>query len=210
MSHIRALEAKAQSTKPLLVFMDVTADLEDYHKHNRLSREPSLSSRTSYFPDEDEETAAADFYGLRLLTHVSSETSDGLLSKLVVPVAIVEHTHPPTALRSSSHSGLLPPGSQYHTLSSPTDYNNDPNHASNDSEAVEPHRVFRCLKSGAVDVIRGPLSKSRLNSTMVHATKAHIEAEKHNRASMDLRRMRKQSWVGMQEEKPYAYLREEM
>ncbi|CAI4219528.1 unnamed protein product [Parascedosporium putredinis] len=58
-----------------------------------------------------------------------------------------------------------------------------------------PALLKRCVDLGAADVI---------------AYKAHKEAAKEQQAMLELRRGRKLSWVGMHEEKPFAYLREAM
>jgi len=67
-----------------------------------------------------------------------------------------------------------------------------------------------CLDTGAIDVLLSPLHPSSLTSLEVHAYRGHKDAAREQQALMEVRKGRKRSWVGVNEEKPFAYLREAM
>jgi 3',5'-cyclic-nucleotide phosphodiesterase len=128
------------------------------------------------------------------------------LSKLVVPVAVVaipdqvqkdifssEDTliAQPAPLKAHSTKSTLQRGA---TINIPLDQ----------------ERTMKYLDIGAADVLTSPLLKDRLPSLAVHAYHAHKEALKDQRALLDMKRGRKRSWVGLDDQKPYAYLREAM
>jgi 3',5'-cyclic-nucleotide phosphodiesterase len=69
---------------------------------------------------------------------------------------------------------------------------------------------MRYLDVGAVDVLTSPLLQERLPSLGIHAYRAHKDASKDQRALLEMKRGRKRSWVGVDDQKPYAYLREAM
>lgn len=69
---------------------------------------------------------------------------------------------------------------------------------------------MRYLDIGAVDVLTSPLLPDRLPSLAIHAYRAHKDASKEQRAILEMKRGRKRSWVGVDDSKPYAYLREAM
>jgi len=69
---------------------------------------------------------------------------------------------------------------------------------------------MRYLDVGAVDVLTSPLRQERLPSLGIHAYRAHKDASKDHRALLEMKRGRKRSWVGVDDQEPYAYLREAM
>ncbi|KAJ9643396.1 3',5'-cyclic-nucleotide phosphodiesterase [Coniosporium tulheliwenetii] len=71
-------------------------------------------------------------------------------------------------------------------------------------------RLIRYLDAGAVDVYSSPLHKDHVHSLAVHAYRVHKEVAKEEPQFLVNRRSRKMSWVGVNEQKPYAYLREAM
>ena len=71
-------------------------------------------------------------------------------------------------------------------------------------------RLSKYLDSGAVDVLSSPLSKERLQSLAVHAYRLQKEAARDEASFLTTKRNRKLSWVGVDDAKPYAYLREAM
>jgi 3',5'-cyclic-nucleotide phosphodiesterase len=71
--------------------------------------------------------------------------------------------------------------------------------------------MLQCLDAGALDVVKSPLDKAGIMGLTVHAYRIYKSAKKEQGGFMAMtRRNRKQSWVGVEEEKPYAYLREAM
>ena len=196
MAKVSHLESLSNNVQPVLVFLGTPAD---DRRDGHLS-EVSKGSSSSDF---------ADSYGLSLLQHISSEISTSSLSKLVVPVAMIydkgsEHptSHIFTSNRPSrpSSGGFLVSGS---TSSSPR-------RAVRTSALSEHQQMLRCVDTGAVDVLTSPLQEERLRGLTVHAYRAHKEALNERTRFLAQKKVRKRSWLGNNDDKPYAYLREAM
>ena len=130
-----------------------------------------------------------EFYGMALLLHIAAEQREHAMSKLVIPIVLlsgfqqeVGWTSPPTPS----------PG-----IPSP--------YAQNDLV-----RMVRYLDAGAVDVLTSPLSRDRLYGLTTHAYRTYKEYAHAESSFLMEKRKRKLSWVGVDETKPYAYLRESM
>ncbi|KAL8790029.1 MAG: hypothetical protein Q9195_006531 [Heterodermia aff. obscurata] len=149
--------------------------------------------------------------GTSLLRHISSEKVDSKLSKLVVPVAMVHHRKPVSSTGPRGHSGrLIRPSSG--GLDKPSKSKSSGHHesAASGPKVLEPPKMFKCLDAGAADVLPSPLSESRVSGLTLHAYRAHKEASKERAALLATKRNRKRSWVGFDDRRPYAYLREQM
>ncbi|KAI5296472.1 3',5'-cyclic-nucleotide phosphodiesterase [Ascosphaera acerosa] len=72
--------------------------------------------------------------------------------------------------------------------------------------------IPQCLDAGAADALVCPLDQKKLDALRVHAyrTRRAVEKEKQRFLSLSPQKLRKQSWVGMDEQQPYGYLREAM
>ena len=138
----------------------------------------------------------ADFYGLPLLKHFDREIFNGNLSKLAVPIAFV-HVDREEQARSALEASRQAEAHVEHGLQTKTG-------------GITPIRTITYLQHGATDVIQGPFDKPRLAALGVHAYRAHIQGHETQAAFLESRRERKRSWVGVEEEKPYAHLRENM
>jgi hypothetical protein len=180
--------------KPTIILID-TPYQERIPEKSR-ARSPSPHSP----PDEDTENHEEELYGLALLQRIISESYLRSLSKLVLPVPIVVFplADSPKASDSSSDvreefaNAKLHPGS-------PT------------SRRVANRRMLKkCLDLGAIDVMASPMNGKCITNLEVHAYRAHREAARDQKALLEVRRGRKRSWVGISEEKPFAYLREAM
>jgi hypothetical protein len=156
----------ATDPTPTLVLIDIPHDEEQRLK--RLSREASIFRR----PTVDDE---ADIYGIQLLTHITSEIHAKKLSKLIIPIAIV------------NSSGNEPFSDTAHTT-----------------------RLMRFMDAGAVDVLTCPLTQDKVQALAAHAYRVFKEVTKNDASFLSRNRSRKMSWVGVDEDKPYAYLRESM
>ena len=124
-----------------------------------------------------------DIYGLSLLKHIVLEISEKHFSKLIVPIAVVE------------------PDRLVEVL--------DSNHLKMPNGLSSVHAI-KCIETGASDVISSPIDADRLRAMSTLAYRAHIEGTKARPKFLELKKSRKLSWVGVDEEKPYAYLREVM
>ncbi|KAL8914028.1 MAG: hypothetical protein Q9171_001279 [Xanthocarpia ochracea] len=77
-------------------------------------------------------------------------------------------------------------------------------------EPLLPPELLRCLDDGAVDVVFTPLSFDRIRSIASQSYRQRKDRSKKRASSQEIKKSRKRSWVGFDDRKPYAYLREEM
>lgn len=70
--------------------------------------------------------------------------------------------------------------------------------------------MSKYLDVGAVDVLTSPLVGERAQALAVHAYRRFKEVSREQSSFLLEKRNRKLSWVGIDEERPYAYLREVM
>ncbi|XP_014561149.1 hypothetical protein COCVIDRAFT_33849 [Bipolaris victoriae FI3] len=172
---------------PTFVIIDIPFDEEQRMK--RLSREPRTPSPTSSRMNRMDTAEPDDIYAMHLLTHIASEISSRNFSKLVVPVVMLSGV----TLDEPSTSGPLPsPGLH---MSFPL------------GDTV---RLTRYLDAGAVDVLTSPMSRERMLGLAVHAYRLQKEFNREEASFLTTKRNRKLSWVGVDDAKPYAYLREAM
>lgn len=141
---------------------------------------PGSIQRTFTFSSQSDEAP-----GLSLLAGLSTDiqVQDG--PNLVVPIAI---------LRASG--------------SNPTGPTSEPLNRNN--LTLEHKQIARCLDAGAFDVLTTPLDRARLQGLLVHAYRARRSAQKEMSRFLARKKLRKLSWVGVNDEQPYAYLREAM
>jgi hypothetical protein len=185
LSKIASILESPRSSAPTIVIIDVPYD--DEQRLKRLSREPRTPSPTSSRLIRINTSEPDDIYGTHLLTHVSSEISSRNFSKLVVPVVMLTGLE-----REAAPSGLPSPGI---------------NGAQVLTDTV---RLSRYLDAGAFDVFSSPLSKDRMHGLVIHAYRLHKEFAREEASFLTSKRNRKLSWVGVDDAKPYGYLREAM
>ncbi|KAL8842417.1 MAG: hypothetical protein Q9170_000545 [Blastenia crenularia] len=73
-----------------------------------------------------------------------------------------------------------------------------------------PQDMLRCMDEGAADVFFGPLALDRIRSIASHAYRVRKDQSHKKARVQEAKKARKRSWVGIDDRKPYAYLREEM
>ncbi|ESZ93712.1 BcPDE2, cAMP phosphodiesterase [Sclerotinia borealis F-4128] len=190
---------------PTLVLIDIPYDDQLNERPAREVRTPSPSSKQQVDGLHDDDPGEA--YGIKLLQWIASEIQQHSLSKLIVPVAVVSASEQSLAVNSSKV--------RMSSRSEPAPLNGyemgrQPRKLSGIYIPLDQRRTMRFLDIGAVDVLTSPLLLERLPSLAVHAYRAHKDASKDHRALMEMRRGRKRSWVGVEDQKPYAYLREAM
>lgn len=176
---------EAKSGVPTIVLIDIPYDEEQRLK--RLSREPRTPSPTSTRIIRSDTAEPEDIYGMHLLTHISSEIQSRSLTRLVVPVVIL------SGLDREWASDALPSPSLHGS-----------------QVLTDTVRLVRYLDAGAVDVLSSPLSKDKVNGLAIHAYRVHKEVSREEAGFLNAKRNRKLSWVGTNNTKPYAYLREAM
>ncbi|RDW78432.1 phosphodiesterase [Coleophoma crateriformis] len=186
---------------PTIVLIDVPYDDQFHKRASRDARTPSPNSRLDVDAAEEQTPANQPVYGMGLLQWMVSEMQYQSLSKLFVPVAVIAAPPDNFSRKRSSSKGSV--GAR-DFLSS------NRRLSSGLSAQLDKLRTMRYLDVGAVDVLTSPLLSDRLPSLVVHAYRAHKDASKEQRALLELKRGRKRSWVGVDDQKPYAYLREAM
>jgi len=177
---------------PTIILIDTP--FQDRIPERSRSRTPSPHS------PPDDENQEGELYGLALLQRIISESYVRNMSKLVVPVPVIAFPSadsPDTAQRSSDvreeiANAKLHPGS------------------SENRRAANRRMLKKCLDLGATDVMASPMNGKCITNLEVHAYRARRQAARDQNALLELRRGRKRSWVGISDEKPYAYLREAM
>ncbi|KAK6585740.1 hypothetical protein PZA11_002467 [Diplocarpon coronariae] len=189
---------------PTLVLIDIPPEDQLAERPARQTRTPSPSSQQ---PIDDglsgDHADQEEAYGLNLLRWIASEIQYQSLSRLVVPVAVVSTPEQDAAATSQRRPNARAEGQVSYT-SSP---------ARKRGGLVTPldqTPTLKSLDSGAVDVLTSPLLRERLPSLAIHAYRAHKDALKEQRALLEIKRGRKRSWVGVDDERPFAYLREAM
>lgn len=185
LSKIAQVLDSSVSNVPTFILIDIPYDEEQRRK--RLSREPRTPSPTTTRTMRMDTHEPDDTYGMHLLTHISSEISSKNFPNLVVPVVML------TGLDRDYSSSALPSpsivGAQVFT---------------------DTVRLSRYLDAGAVDVLSSPLSKERMYGLAIHAHRLQKEWIREEASFLATKRNRKLSWVGVDDAKPYAYLREAM
>ena len=171
--------------KPTVVLISTPHD-ERIPIHEQ-SRPPSPHS----VPPRELESApntppAGDAYGLRLLQRIVSEAHLRNLSKLIVPVSVI--TFPESEPATDAVQA-----SKFKT-----------------NRAFNRPLMKGCLKLGATDVFFSPIQPQSITSLEIRAYWAHKSVARDQQAVLELQRGRKRSWVGIADNRPYAYLRENM
>lgn len=196
MAKVSHLESLSTNIQPVLVIVGTPADDGVEGRLGEISKESSSSD-------------LAHCCGLALLEHISTEMSTSSISKLVVPLAMIyntgsehptSHTYTSTRLSRPSSGGF--PG-----FGSPS---SSPRRAAGKAALSEHQQMLRCVDTGATDVLTSPLQGERLRGLTVHAYRAHKEALKERAKFLAQKSVRKRSWLGNNDNKPYAYLREAM
>lgn len=189
--------------KPTLILIDTPCD--DQVPERLRSRTPSPHCPP---PIDDHEDHEEDLYGLALLQRIVSESQLRNISKLVVPVPIV--TFPTSA--SASGDSLDNTSSRETSYGCPRAAARRKVQArSSSQERTANRRMLKiCLDFGATDVMVSPMNAKCITNLEVHAYRAHRDAAREQKAMLEVQRGRKRSWVGINEEKPFSYLREAM
>jgi hypothetical protein len=187
--------------KPTLILIDTPYD--DRLPQGQRSRTPSPHYPP---PIENGEDHEEDLYGLALLQRIVSESQLRNLSKLVVPVPVVNFPLSPTGDIPESTSSATDSASSGDT----TEHRKVQAGSASQERVANRRMLKRCLDLGATDVMSSPMNVKCITNLEVHAYRAHREAAREQKAMLEVRRGRKRSWVGISEEKPFAYLREAM
>ncbi|KAF2225178.1 hypothetical protein BDZ85DRAFT_195148 [Elsinoe ampelina] len=146
-----------------------------------------VSPLSSNPPSTVEKNEPFDLYGIHMLSHICSSIQQRSMSRLIIPVAV-------TVNAEAARAALEEEPSLW-ALSK----------CSPDSV-----RGIKYLDIGATDVLTSPLSPDRVQGLTIHAYRVFKEYAKEDTSSILTKRNRKLSWIGIDEERPFAYLREAM
>ena len=161
---------------------------------------PVMLRREITFSSESDES-----YGLQLLSRIAADLQVDEALQLIIPVAIVQPK------RKDSYDAALEKNPANSISRAPYGSETEPVWLEDRSNFVEPTLMLQCLEAGAVDVVKSPLDKAGIMGLTVHAYRIYKNAKKDQASFMAAaRKNRKASWVGVEEEQPYAYLREAM
>ena len=203
---IRELNASSTTDyRPTLAIIDISSDPDSQRRQDRGERSTpsptSMSSPRKTAVSSDPE----DLYSFQLLQHISNEIAYSNFPELIIPIAMIHNSQ-----------GLVATG---HTPR-PTRYFGRLGHGIADAQfdreiygpsaPVDLTRMMNCLEIGAADVLTSPLHESRVNALIAHAYRAHKRYSKNQAEFLATMRLKKQSWVGLDREAPYSYLRESM
>ncbi|CCU82746.1 high affinity cAMP phosphodiesterase/cyclic-nucleotide phosphodiesterase [Blumeria hordei DH14] len=143
---------------------------------------PSLPESSIWSEQNNFNNEEKEIYGLKLLESISCEIQEKRFSNMVIPMALIKLLDSDLNMRQSkSHAN-----NYYHYSEHSSD--GYPKHHRSPIE-IDQAIMMQSLEAGAADILASPLQEERLSS---------------------LARARKRSWVGMDDQKPYAYLREAM
>ncbi|KAL8813613.1 MAG: hypothetical protein Q9223_000255 [Gallowayella weberi] len=188
LAKLSKIESGESDLQPILVIVDAQIALEarraDHHSsytHGTLLADEQSSKNQPLPPFAQQSLPLQDSNLLKAITSQVAQTDRSLL---IVPVAFIPS---PEAV---AHTGRQ--------------------RSSSADQPLLPQELLRCLDEGAVDVLYTPLSFDHLRSVAAHAYRLRKDKSEQRTAASDAKKSRKRSWVGFDDRKPYAYLREEM
>jgi len=161
---------------------------------------PGLLRRELTFSSEADES-----YGLQLLSRIASDLQVEEGVKLIIPVAVLQPQR-----NSSYDQAVSQHSAPAERISQPSGSNAPLLQRADTSDIIDPQLMLQCLDAGALDVVKGPLDKASIMGLTVHAYRIYKSATAAQSHYLSKARGRKQSWVGVDDELPYAYLREAM
>lgn len=170
---------------PTLVLLDIPAEDQRGNPHWEF-RAPTPSTPLKSNPVEKNEPA--DIYGLHLLRHLCSSIQQRTLSQLIVPIPVLG--------TSEAMQQDLQGEPSLHALA----------HCATSDAA----RMAQYLDMGAADVLNSPFTSERVSGLPVHAYRALKDLSREETSNILTKRNRKLSWIGVDEDRPFAYLREAM
>ncbi|KAF2430245.1 HD-domain/PDEase-like protein [Tothia fuscella] len=187
LTKLGSLQNSLKENVPTIVLLDIPYD--EASRAKRLSQEPRTPSPTSArsIRRPDDPIEEGDIYGMQLLSHIFAGIQSKTLSKLIVPIVVLSSFE-----REWASSNLPSPSVHGSQVLSDT------------------VRLTRYIDAGAVDVLTSPLSRDHVQGLAVHAYRRYKEVSNSEQSFQITKKNRKISWVGVDDTKPYAYLREAM
>ncbi|KAL8897224.1 MAG: hypothetical protein Q9207_007320, partial [Kuettlingeria erythrocarpa] len=188
MAKLSELESDERNLQPILVLLEGAMALETGQPISHVpgpqhhAGSDLRSAMNHSLPSTANRAAAGQ--ETNLLRSISSLIAQSRLSTLIVPLAFIE----------------LPEGTAYAKG----------RQTANEDKPLLPEVMLKCIDDGAADVFFGPLALDRIRSIASHAYRVQSGRLKQKALFQEAKRTRKRSWVGVDDRKPYSYLREEM
>jgi 3',5'-cyclic-nucleotide phosphodiesterase len=198
-------ETSETNFTPVFGFIDVgyTSDSESIYRRSGV--QPLLQSSLSSPPENPSRRGltfsaeSEELSGLHLLHSFAADIQVHEARNVIVPIAILRSPQPPHS--TESNEDRVPVDDNRLEATTPPTATTTP---------LERRRIHRCLDAGAVDVLTSPLEESTLQRLSVDAYRTKRAAQREQSGFLANRKLRKKSWVGATDQKPYAYLREAM
>ncbi|KAL9587106.1 MAG: hypothetical protein Q9212_000473 [Teloschistes hypoglaucus] len=186
MAKLAELEFHGDSLEPTLVLLEAKTALEAQATDNQSTHQNDhllFDPYSSMGPSRQLSSSRnARNQDGNLLRALSAHITRSKLSSLIVPVAFVQSPR-------DTYADSRPPDRK---------------------QPVIPDEMLKCIDSGAVDVLFSPLAMDCVRSLISHAYRSRKNQSKKRASSQEAKKARKRSWVGIDDRKPYAYLREEI
>ena len=197
MEKINTVESQRDNDQPMVIILGTAAE-DDIEGSSSRSREASQTSD------------ASDLYGQALLQYICAEVSNSNLSRRIVPVAMVYNTEYEFVAGFTANKAASRPSSGAFSSKFAKPNSSSPRRPVSKKGAPDSRRVLKSVDLGAVEVVPSPIPEDRLQCLMVHAYRAHREALRERSEYLQKKKVRKLSWLGNNDKRPYAYLREKM
>ena len=209
MARLAELESISTNLQPTLVILETLVENESEDEKTKDSHTQTLSipkhrGRAGTLGE------SKGCYGLSLLAQISDAISQTNLSKLIVPIAMLPNRGI-EPVDAHGTTGTHPHRFSFGSLNRVSGSMGTRETVNQEINAtIKPHELSQCLDAGAVDVLTSPLLHSRVIGLPVLAYRAYKDNCQELTNFLATKSLRKRSWVGFEERKPYAYLREDM
>ena len=198
MDEIHKTEKAPDDHRPVLVVVGTSSEDVLENPLDTVEGDSPISSKGNHFS------------GTTLIRHLNAQISSSNLSKRIVPLAMLyDHDYDAVPHNTLAKSGSRPSSGAFTQKSRKSSTTNDKSTSAKQLLA-EPQTLTKYIDIGAVEVLPSPLPTDRLTSLVSHAHRAHKESLTERGEQVRRRKARKLSWLGNNDERPYAYLREKM
>ncbi|KAI4119522.1 MAG: hypothetical protein LQ345_000584 [Seirophora villosa] len=185
MARLVELDSNEANRQPTLVILEGTMALASMQAGDHVSDSYSQSNSSLHSHSVPSVLSAeAALQDSSLLRNITSHIAKSKAPSLIVPLAFIE-------LSEDAHYAA---GGQ-----APDQY-----------RPLVPPEMLKCMDDGAADVFFSPLARDSICSIACHAYRVQKDKWRQRTSFQEGKKARKRSWVGIDDRKPYAYLREEM
>ena len=190
MATLLDLESNETNLQPTLVILESATALDAQQTDDRISARYQQSNPNVQSAMSTPSTAGhlSTIQDSSLIRTIASRITSKSLSDLVVPLVLIQSPE------NDTHPGRQQNSQQALARNGP----------------LVPQEMLQCMDEGAADVFYGPLALDRIRSIASHAYRVRKDKSKQRALFHEAKKARKRSWVGIDDRKPYAYLREQM